>query len=74
MMFFWYILFTSSQNLRIYEENSQAQVVRQTKCVDLVSDCSFSGWALLLVTLAEKKESYWEIDTNLISIGILGLL
>lgn len=42
-MFFRYILFTSSQNLRIYKENSQARAVKQTKYVDLVSDCSFSG-------------------------------
>lgn len=42
MMFFWYILFTSSQNLRIYKENSQAHAVKQTKYVDLISECSFS--------------------------------
>ena len=42
-MFFQYILLTSSQNLRICKENSQARAVKQTKYVDLVSDCSFSG-------------------------------
>lgn len=50
------ILFTSSQNLRIYKENSQAHAAKQTKYVDLVSDCSFSVWALVLVTLDKKKK------------------
>lgn len=50
-VFFWYMLFTSSQNLRICKEDSQGPAVKQAKHVDLVSGCSFSGLALILVTL-----------------------
>lgn len=36
--FFWYILFTSSQNFRIFKENSQACAGNQVKYVDPMSD------------------------------------
>lgn len=41
--FFWYILFTSSQNFGIFKENSQACAGKQGKYVGFMSDCSFSG-------------------------------
>lgn len=41
--FFWYILFTSSQNFGIFKENSQACAGKQVKYVVFMSDCSFSG-------------------------------
>lgn len=41
--FFWYILFTSSQNFGIFKANSQACAGKLVKYVDFMSDCSLSG-------------------------------
>lgn len=49
--FLWSILFTSGQNFQIFKENSQACAGKQVKYVGFMSDCSFSGWALVSVTL-----------------------
>lgn len=40
--FFWYVLFTSSQNFRIFK-NSLACAGKQVKYVDFMLDCCFSG-------------------------------
>lgn len=66
------MLFTSSQNFGFFKENSQVCAGKQVKYVDFISDCSFGGWALVLVTL-NKKKSFWYVDTNLIYVGILKL-